>query len=283
MKSQQHYTRSFSCEFFPAKTEAGADNLRNASLALKKEMNPSYFSVTYGAGGSDQDKTFSTVDMIKQASGINVAPHLTCIGSKKNEISKILEDYKAKGINRIVALRGDIPKGMDNPGELNYANELISFIRETTGEHFTIEVAAYPEFHPQASNATDDLKNFRQKVMAGANSAITQYFYNADAYFRFIDDCEKMAIDIPVIPGIMPITNYTSLARFSAMCGAEIPLWLSKRLLAFGDDTDAIKDYGTEIVTDMCQRLLDAGAPGLHFYTLNQSEASLRIWKNLTL
>jgi methylenetetrahydrofolate reductase (NADPH) len=283
MKSQQQYTRSFSCEFFPAKTDAGAENLRNTSLILKKEMNPSYFSVTYGAGGSDQDKTFTAVDMINQASGINVAPHLTCIGSKKKQISKILGDYKTKGVNRIVALRGDIPKGMDNPGELNYANELVAFIRETTGDFFTIEVAAYPEFHPQASNALDDLKNFKQKVSAGANSAITQYFYNPDAYFRFIDDCEKMNINIPVIPGIMPITNYQSLARFSAMCGAEIPLWLSKRLDAFGDDAESIKNYGADVMTAMCQRLLDAGAPGLHFYTLNQSEASLRIWKNLSV
>jgi methylenetetrahydrofolate reductase (NADPH) len=283
MKSQQKFTRSFSCEFFPPKTEQGAENLRNASLKLKQEMSPSYFSVTYGAGGSEQDKTFTAVDMINQASGIDVAPHLTCIGSKKAHISKILTEYKAKGINRIVALRGDIPDGMANPGELNFANELITFIRETTGDHFTIEVAAYPEFHPQATNALDDLKYFQQKVMAGANSAITQYFYNADAYFHFIDNCEKMALDIPVIPGIMPITNYKSLARFSAMCGAEIPLWLAKRLDAFGDDAQSVKDYGLDVVSEMSQRLLDAGAPGLHFYTLNQSEATLRIWKNLSI
>ncbi len=281
MTSQQKHPQ-FSCEFFPPKTDKGMENLRQHSQTLQQAINPAYFSVTYGAGGSDQQKTFSAVQLVSEATGVAVAPHLTCIGSKKEQIEKLLNQYKDQGIERIVALRGDLPEGMENPGELNHANELIEFIRETTGDHFKIEVAAYPEFHPQALSASDDLDNFKQKVEAGANSAITQYFFNIDAYFRFIDDCEKRAIDIPVIPGVMPITNYTGLKRFSAMCGAQLPRWIEKRLQDFGDDIDAIKDFGTDVVSEMTQKLLDAGVPGIHFYTLNQAEATLRIWNNLS-
>lgn len=281
MKSQENFRKVFSCEFFPPKTEQGLDNLRNTSLKLKQNINPEFFSVTYGAGGSEQHKTFEAVSLINQASGIPVAPHLTCIGSKKSQIEEILNNYKAQGINHIVALRGDIPEGAST-GDFAFANELIEFIRSTTGDHFDIEVAAYPEFHPQAQSAEIDLQNFKRKVDAGATTAITQYFFNADAYYRFVESCEKLQISIPIVPGIMPITNYTNLKRFSDMCGAEIPRWLSKRLESFADDMDSLKDFGTEVVSSMCQNLIDAGAPGLHFYTLNQADATTRIWNNLS-
>ena len=258
------------------------DNLLTSSVKLKQEIHPEFFSVTFGASGSEQSKTFDAVTQINQTSGIPVAPHLTCIGSTRSQITEILENYKAQGINRIVALRGDIPDGA-SVGEFSYANELISFIRETTGDHFKIEVAAYPEVHPQAISAKTDLDNFMRKVNAGATTAITQYFYNTDAYFKFIDRCEAAGINIPVIPGIMPISNYTSLLRFSNMCGAEIPRWIQKQLESFGDDMAAIQDFGTDIVSELSQRLLDAGAPGLHFYSLNQSEPSLKIWRNLNI
>ncbi len=272
----------FSCEFFPPKTEKGLDNLLKHSQTLQAEIKPAYFSVTYGAGGSDQSKTLTAVEKISAATGVAVAPHLTCIGSEKSQISQLINLYKEQGINRLVALRGDLPEGMTNPGELNYANELVSFIRQTTGDYFKIEVAAYPEIHPQALSPLEDLKNLKQKIDAGANSAITQYFFNIDAYFKFIDDCNKIGINTPIIPGIMPITNYTGLKRFSAMCGAEIPRWIAKRLEAYGDDTESIKDFGADVITEMTQKLLDAGVPGIHFYTLNQAEATLRIWRNLS-
>lgn len=280
MQSQKKFPKVYSCEFFPPKTDKGMDNLRNTSLKLKQEMSPEFFSVTYGASGSDQSKTFDAVNQVKQASGLAVAPHLTCIGSTQEHISKILDNYIDQGINKIVALRGDIPEGQ-SVGEFSYANELIEFIRKKTGDHFSIEIAAYPEVHPQAKSADADLENFVRKVSAGANNAITQYFFNADAYFYFVDRCEKAGIDIPVIAGIMPISNYTGLLRFSNMCGAEIPRWILKRLEGFGDDLDSIKNFGTDVVSEMCQKLIDAGAPGLHFYTLNQSEPTLRIWQNL--
>ena len=209
-----------------------------------------------------------------------MAPHLTCIGSSESQISKILDDYIQQGINKIVALRGDVPDGT-LAGDFAYANELIEFIRTKTGDHFSIEVAAYPEVHPQATNSITDLENFKRKIQAGATTAITQYFYNTDAYFRFVDSCEKKGIDIPIIPGVMPITNYTNLLRFSNMCGAEIPRWIQMRLQSYGDDLDAIKEFGSDVVSEMCQRLLDAGAPGMHFYTLNQSEPTLNIWRNI--
>ncbi|MEF3193094.1 MAG: methylenetetrahydrofolate reductase [NAD(P)H] [Halothiobacillaceae bacterium] len=271
---------SFSCEFFPPKSEEGAAKLRATWQALKA-MQPSYFSVTYGAGGSTQERTFDTVREIQRDSGIEAAPHLSCIGSTRAQIRAILEDYRAQGIRRIVALRGDLPSGMRDPGELRYANELVEFIREVTGDWFHIEVAAYPEIHPQAPSAKADLENFARKVRAGADSAITQYFYNVDAYFRFMDDCTRMGLNIPVIPGIMPITSYTQLARFSDACGAEIPRWLRKRLEAMGDNTEGIRAYGLDVVGKMCEDLLAGGAPGLHFYTMNQVEPTLSLWQRV--
>lgn len=282
MNSTQKHSPSFSCEFFPPKTEQGMEKLLTTSQKLKQAINPEFFSVTFGAGGTTRDRTFEAVKQINTASGIDVAPHLSCIGSTKELISDILDNYRQQGIKRIVALRGDIPSGMYSPGEFRHANELVAFIRQQHGDHFILEVAAYPEFHPQAKSAIKDLENFKRKVDAGANSAITQYFYNNDAYFRFVESCEKMGVNIPIIPGIMPITNYSNLARFSETCGAEIPQWLAKRLQAYGDDVESIKAYGADVVTDMCQRLIDGGAPGLHFYTLNQAEATLQIWDNLS-
>ncbi|WP_323751807.1 methylenetetrahydrofolate reductase [NAD(P)H] [Marinobacter sp.] len=279
MQSQKQFKRRFSFEFFPPKTDAGKEKLQVVRDQLA-EVNPDFFSVTFGAGGSTRDRTIETVlNLHKQ--GISTAPHLSCVGGTRAEIRELLDEYKDNGINRIVALRGDLPSGMGASGELRYANELVEFIREHSGDHFNLEVAAYPEFHPQARSAEDDLNNFARKVQAGANSAITQYFFNADSYFYFIDRLEKMNITIPVVPGIMPIVNFSSLVRFSDMCGAEIPRWIRKQLEAYGDDTVSIRKFGEEIVTRMCEELLQAGAPGLHFYTLNQTEPSLSIWKNL--
>ena len=212
-----------------------------------------------------------------------MAPHLSFGSDEEDTILELLEAYRAAGVNRLVALRGDLPSGMGASGELHYANELVEFIRQETGDHFKIEVAAYPEIHPQARSANDDLINFKRKIDAGADSAITQYFFNPDAYFRFVDDCEAMNLDVPIIPGIMPITNYTQLARFSDMCGAEIPRWIRKRLEGFGDDIESIKAFGEDVVTEMCHQLLEAGAPGLHFYSMNQAEPTLAIWVNLGL
>lgn len=282
MESQQQHKQVYSVEFFPPKTPEGAEKLRATRDQLAATMKPAFYSVTYGAGGSTQQGTFETVAEIKQA-GFDAAPHLSCIGSTRKDISEILKSFIDGGINRIVALRGDLPSGMGASGELHYANELVEFIRQETGDHFEIEVAAYPEFHPQATSARADLDNFKRKVDAGADSAITQYFFNPDAYFRFIDDCEAMGIDIPIIPGIMPITNYTQLARFSDMCGAEIPRWIRKRLESFADDRESIVTFGEEVVSEMSMQLIDAGCPGLHFYTMNQAEPTLAIWHNLGL
>ena len=279
----QNQTTSISFELFPPKTETGMEKLK-ITVAELNGLKPEYFSVTYGAGGSTQDRTFATVDWLREQN-IDTAPHLSCIGADKKEIREILERYHGQGIRRIVALRGDLPSGsgLGGLGELNYANELVSFIRGSFGDHFHIEVAAYPEFHPQAENASVDLDNFARKVRSGANGAITQYFYNPDAYWRFLDDCQVRDIDIPIVPGIMPITNYQSLARFSDACGAEIPRWIRKRLEAWGDDLEAIRNFGTEVVSQLCQNLLDGGAPGLHFYTMNQSGAVMDICSNLNL
>jgi methylenetetrahydrofolate reductase (NADPH) len=282
MNSQQAYQKSYSFELFPPKTEAGEQALKSTVTQLKK-INPAYCSVTFGAGGSTREKTFETVVEIQQSAGIDCAPHISCIAATRSHIREMLHAYKAQGIKRIVALRGDMPSGMLSTGELRYANELVEFIRQESGDHFHIEVAAYPEVHPQALNAEKDLLNFKRKVDAGANSVITQYFYNAEAYFRFIDDCEKQGINIAIVPGIMPITNYTQLARFSELCGADIPRWIRKRLEVFGDDRVLIRAFGVEVVSALCQRLLEQGAPGLHFYTLNQAEATLAIWDNLGL
>lgn len=281
MESQQQYQQQFSFEFFPPKTSEGAEKLVKVRDTLAA-LNPKYFSVTFGAGGSTQQGTFDTVTSIQQA-GFNAAPHLSCVGSTKENIREILKSYMDKGINRIVALRGDMPSGTQDIGEFRFANELVEFIRQETNDHFHIEVAAYPEFHPQANSAEADLKNFKRKIDAGANSAITQYFFNPDAYFRFVDDCENMDMSVPIVPGIMPITNYTQLARFSDMCGAEIPRWIRKRLESFGDDKESIRAFGEDVVSEMCHQLLEAGAPGLHFYTMNTTAPTLAIWHNLGL
>lgn len=281
MESQKSFARQFSFEFFPPKTEEGAAKLRRVREELEA-LEPGFFSVTFGAGGSTQQGTFDAVVEI-QSSGQEAAPHLSCIGSTRDNVSTLLRSYREKGIRRIVALRGDVPSGMRDTGEFRYANELVEYIRAETGDHFHIEVAAYPEFHPQARSAEEDLKNFKRKVEAGADSAITQYFYNPFAYFRFVDDCERLGLTLPIVPGIMPITNYTQLARFSDMCGAEIPRWIRKRLEGFGDDRASIRAFGEDVVTELCATLLQAGAPGLHFYTMNQSAACLALWRNLEL
>ena len=282
MESQKKHPKVYSFEFFPPKTEKGVANLRNTRDQLAG-LDPRFFSVTFGAGGSTRERTFDTVREIQRESGIEASPHLSCIGSTKDNIRDILNLYRKENINHIVALRGDLPSGMGLPGEFRHANELVEFIRAETGDHFHIEVAAYPEFHPQARNADTDLANFKRKVDAGADSAITQYFFNPYAYIHFVERCEKLGIDLPIVPGIMPITNYTQLARFSDMCGAEIPRWIRKRLEAYGDNRDSIRAFGEEVVTEMCQALLDAGAPGLHFYTMNQAGPSKAIWTNLGL
>ncbi len=282
MESQKKHARVYSFEFFPPKTDAGVEKLR-ATRAELARLKPRFFSVTFGAGGSTRERTFDTVCEIQRESGIEAAPHLSCVGSTRDNIRDILNLYKSQNIHHIVALRGDLPSGMGRPGEFRYANELVAFIREETGTHFHIEVAAYPEFHPQAPSAEQDLDNFKRKVESGADSAITQYFFNPDAYFQFVEQCEKRGVDLPIVPGIMPITNYTQLARFSDMCGAEIPRWMRKRLEGFGDDRASIRAFGEEVVSRMCQTLLDAGAPGLHFYTMNQAGPSEAIWKNLGL
>lgn len=270
----------FSLEFFPPKTEAGREKLQTAQKELFSTIQPAYASVTFGAGGSTQEGTYDAVMEIQQQ-GVDAAPHLSCIGATKDSITAILRGYQEKGIHRIVALRGDMPSGMGASGDFRYANELVSFIREESGDHFHIEVAAYPEFHPQAPDAFTDLQNFKRKVDAGADSAITQYFYNIDGYLRFGEDCAAMGLDLPIVPGIMPITNYTNLARFSEMCGAEIPRWIKERLIAYRDDTESLRAFGLEVTTRLSQDLLSAGAPGLHFYTMNQSAPTLQVFNNL--
>tara|TARA_R110002111_G_scaffold27913_3_gene59793 strand:- start:1404 stop:2252 length:849 start_codon:yes stop_codon:yes gene_type:complete len=277
MSLESHQKISF--EFFPPKTEEGRVKLLEVSKTLG-QLDPAYFSVTFGAGGSTQQGTIDTVLEIKQQ-GFSAAPHLSCVGSTKENIRAILANYKSHNIDRIVALRGDIPSGTLDVGAFRYANELVSFIREETGDHFHIEVAAYPEIHPQAASAQADLANFKRKVEAGADSAITQYFFNFEAYIRFVEDCDKMGLIVPIVPGIMPITNYSQLARFSDMCGAEIPRWIRKRLEGFADDRESIKAFGTDVVSELCQSLLDYGCPGLHFYSMNQAESSLAICRNL--
>jgi len=273
--------RYYSFEFFPPKTAEGAEKLRNTRAQLAP-LQPKYISVTFGAGGTTQQGTLDAVLEI-QREGIEAAPHLSCVGSTRDSIRQILKTYRDGGIRHIVALRGDMPSGMGEIGEFRYANELVEFIRAETGDWFQIEVAAYPEYHPQARSPRHDLDNFVRKVKAGANSAITQYFYNADAYFRFVDDVRAMGVDVPIVPGIMPITNYSQLMRFSEMCGAEVPRWVAKRLESFGDDKEAIRAFGLDVVTDLCARLLDAGVPGLHFYTLNAAGATKAIWQRLKL
>ena len=268
-------------EFFPPKTEAGQAKLVAVANVLADEQ-PEFFSVTYGAGGSTRDGTRRTVLQLNNEVGVPAAPHLSCVGDSREDLRTLLNDYRAQGIQRIVALRGDLPSGMGHAsGELRYANELVEFIRAETGDHFKLEVAAYPESHPQAPNFETDLKNFIRKAQAGADSAITQYFFNADCYFHFVDRVRQAGVDIPIIPGIMPITNYSKLARFSDACGAEIPRWIRKQLEAYGDDSDSIKAFGTEVISQLCERLVEGGAPGLHFYTLNQAEPTVAVLRNL--
>jgi methylenetetrahydrofolate reductase (NADPH) len=268
-----------SFEFFPPQTPEGVEKLTAARQRLAA-MKPEFFSVTFGAGGSTQDRTLETIRRI-HAEGHSATPHLSCVGSTRDNVRALLFTYKDMGIKRIVALRGDLPSGMASIGEFQYANELVSFIRAQTGEHFHIEVAAYPEFHPQANSAREDMLNFKRKINAGANSAITQYFYNADAYFRFVEEMRKLGVTVPVVPGVMPITRFSQLARFSDACGAEIPRWMRKTMEGYGDDVESVQNFGLDVVTQLCEKLVAGGAPGLHFYTLNQASASLEILKRL--
>ncbi|RKP58555.1 methylenetetrahydrofolate reductase [NAD(P)H] [Pararobbsia silviterrae] len=268
-----------SFEFFPPKTADGLDKLR-ATRAQLAALNPKFVSVTFGAGGSTQQGTLDLVVEMKR-DGLEAAPHLSCIGATRESIREILKHYREHGIRHIVALRGDMPSGMGEIGEFRYASDLVEFIRAETGDWFRIEVAAYPEYHPQARSPKHDLDAFARKVKAGADSAITQYFFNADAYFRFVDDARALGVEVPITPGIMPITNYSQLLRFSEMCGAEVPRWIAKRLEGFGDDRESIRAFGLDVVTDLCERLLDHGVPGLHFYTLNAAAASRAIYERL--
>ncbi|HKI65483.1 MAG TPA: methylenetetrahydrofolate reductase [NAD(P)H] [Burkholderiales bacterium] len=271
----------FSFEFFPPRTPQGRDKLR-ATWRQLAQLKPRFFSVTFGAGGSTREGTLDTVLEIR-AEGHEAAPHLSCVASTRDDVAAQLELYRNNGIRHIVALRGDLPSGIAASGEFRYANELVAFIRETTGDWFQIEVACYPEYHPQTRNAADEIRNFKNKVEAGANGAITQYFYNADAYFRFVEDCRAAGITLPIVPGVMPIGNFSQLARFSDACGAEIPRWMRFKLESFRDDTASIRAFGLDVVTELCDRLLSGGAPGLHFYTLNQAGPTSTIWQRLGL
>ncbi len=269
-----------SFEFFPPKTDEQRAQLDKAAISLKS-MSPEYVSVTFGAGGSTLNYTGETVHRLHSTHGLNVAPHLSCVGGTRAELAELLDSYRAAGYRRIVALRGDLPSGMASPGDFRYASELVQFIREHSGDHFHIEVAAYPETHPQADDALADLRHFKAKIDAGANGAITQYFFNADAYFRFVDDVRRLGVDVPIVPGIMPISNFTQLKRFSDMCGAEIPRWIAKRMQAHGDDAVSVRELGADVVAQLCRRLLEGGAPGLHFYTLNRAQATRAILDRL--
>ena len=273
--------RNFSFEFFPPKTAQGTAKLRDTVRQLA-QFHPAFFSVTFGAGGSTQEGTLSTVLDIR-AAGHAAAPHISCIGSTRENIRAVIHRYKDAGIRHTVALRGDLPSGMAVAGEFRHATDLVQFIREETGDHFHIEVAAYPEYHPQARNAQEDLKHFIAKVEAGANSAMTQYFYNPDAYFHFVEQVQAMGVSIPIVPGIMPIAGFSQLARFSDACGAEIPRWARRKMEGYGDDTASIRAFGLDLVTELCVKLLEGGAPGLHFYTLNQAGLSSTIWQRLGL
>ncbi len=278
MKSNQ---QTYSCEFFPPRTDKGWENWHAAFDELVM-LKPEYFSCTYGAGGTNQSGTVETIQTILDK-GADAVPHLTCIGSTREKLSQLLDEYKTLGMKRIVALRGDLPEGMTDPGEFRHANELVAFIRDHMGNDLIIEVAAYPEKHPEAKSFSEDLASFKKKLDAGANSAITQYFYNADAYYKFIDSCQSAGIDAPIVPGIMPITNHKQLIRFSDNCGAIIPGEIRTKLEAYGDDLASIRAFGFDVVTGLCQKLLEQGAPGLHFYTLNRAEPTAAIWKQLRL
>ena len=282
MSGQSKFPKKFSFEFFPPRSPEAEQILAVSRMKLA-ELNPDFFSVTFGAGGSTRDKTLETAIDVKNQTGLSVAPHISCYGNLLAEIKNVLMEYKQKGFQHIVVLRGDLPSGAKGSGPLSYAYELVEYIRNETGDYFYIDVACYPEFHPQAISVQTDLEYFKAKVKAGADSAITQYFYNPHAYFNFLDSCEKLDINIPIVPGIMPITNREQLVRFSSMCGAEIPLWILRRLESYGDDLDSIRRFGVDVVTELCMTLLSQGAPGLHIYTLNRHYASEKIWKNLGL
>ena len=272
---------SVSFEFFPPQTDEGVIKL-NETISNLSQFNPEFYSVTFGAGGSTKEKTYDTVLKIKDH-GYLAVPHISCISSSKEEIRELLKKYQDNGINRLVALRGDHPSGVVDIVDFSYANELVSFIREETGDFFNIEVAAYPEFHPEAQTAQDDINNFKRKMDAGANGAITQFFFNVDAYFKFIEECQRKNIDLPITPGIMPIYNYKQLSRFASNCGSEIPRWLRMKLESFGDDLDSLRDFGVEVISELCETLIQYGVPSLHFYTLNKSKTVSRIIKNLSL
>lgn len=282
--SMQQSPKHYSLEFFPPKGPKGEQRLAKARGTLAA-LGPEFFSVTFGAGGTTRSGTLDTVVATMRDTGIEAAPHLSCIEGTKESISEIVDTYRDVGVKRIVALRGDIPEGMDNPGVFSYANELVEFLRAQYGDHFHLEVGCYPETHPETPHPDADLDNFVRKVEAGADSAMTQYFYNPDAYFDFVERAQARGVDIPIVPGVMPFANWPQVARFSAMCGADIPRWIATRLAAYdaADDQDSVRDFGIEVVTGLCQRLLDAGAPGLHFYTLNRDEPTTTIWRNLGL
>ena len=271
----------YSLEFFPPRTPEGVEKLRAARRQLG-QLKPAFCSVTFGAGGSTRDGTLETVLEIR-GEGVPAAPHISCIGSTRENVADVLAQYRSHGIRHLVALRGDMPSGTGAAGEFRYANELVAFIRETTGDWFHIDVAAYPEMHPQAHSPEHDLTNFKRKVDAGANSAITQYFFNPDAYFRFVDECESAGIGVPIVPGVMPIASASKLARFSDNCGAEIPRWIRRRLEGYGDDVASIRAFGLDVVTELCAKLVSRGAPGLHFYTLNHAALTSTIWQRLGL
>ncbi len=281
MASARGDGRKFSFEFFPPKTAEGAGRLQDTVKQLG-QLDPDFFSVTYGAGGSTREGTLSTVLRIREA-GHAAAPHLSCVASTRASLEEVIEQYKAHGIRHIVALRGDMPSGLAAAGDFRYASELVRYIRERTGDWFHVEVAAYPEYHPQARRPQQDLAAFKAKIDAGANAAITQYFYNPDSYFHFVEQAEALGIRVPIVPGIMPINNFSQLARFSDACGAEIPRWMRLKLEGFADDSASIKAFGLDVVTELCDRLLAGGAPGLHFYTLNQAGPTSTIWQRLGL
>ncbi len=271
-----------SFEYFPPKTAEGRGRLLDETTPALNALEPAFFSVTYGAGGTTRDTTLGVVTALKER-GIDVAPHLSFGGDDENAIGALLDTYRDRGIRRLVALRGDMPSGMGGTRQLVYARELVEFIRERTGAHFEIEVAAYPEIHPEAKSYDSDIRHLKQKLDAGADSAITQYFYNVEAYFYFLDRCAAAGIDKPIYAGIMPITNYANLARFSRNCGAEIPRWICRRMEDFGDDQESIRAFGLEVVTQLCQTLIESGAPGIHFYTMNQAEPTRTIYRSLGL
>ena len=279
MESQRNRQRLFSFEFFPPKTPEGEQKLRNARRQLA-QLRPAFMSCTFGAGGSTQEGTLRTILEIHREGHV-AAPHISCIGSKRETIAALLDQYREAGIRRLVCLRGDLPSGMAVAGEFRYAADLVRFVRAHTGDWFHVEVAAYPEFHPQAGSAREDMLNFKRKMNAGANSAITQYFYNADAYFRFVEETRKLGVTAPIVPGIMPIVRFSQLARFSDACGAEIPRWMRKTMEGYGDDVESIQNFGLDVVTALCEKLIAGGVPALHFYTLNQANASLEILKRL--